>query len=124
MEDRRGALSEESRLMLTASFRRTAILFAMIAVLVTPWVSAQTRRVRPVQIIATPPANLLDLVLGFLRPYLKEGCKVDPDGRCYASQTPDTKAGCKIDPNGGCYTGLTQPPYAGCKVDPDGRCLP
>jgi hypothetical protein len=124
MEDRRGALSVEYRPMLTVSFRRTVILFSLTAVLSTSWISAQTGSVRPAQVIAKASASLLDRVLSFLRPYLKEGCKLDPDGRCYTSQVPDTKAGCKLDPNGRCYTGMAQPPYAGCNIDPNGRCLP
>jgi hypothetical protein len=104
--------------MLTAPFRRTAVLVLLTAVLATPSVSAQTGSVRP--------TDLLDRVLSFLRPYLKEGCKIDPDGHCYTSvaKPPYTKEGCKIDPNGSCYTSMTQPPYAGCKIDPNGRCLP
>ena len=112
--------------MLTASVRRTLVLVPLIAVLATPGVSAagpQTVGARPV--LST--AELLDRVLSFLRPHLKEGCKIDPDGRCYlsAAQPLQTKEGCHIDPNGRCRTSTAQPPptKAGCHIDPDGRCL-
>jgi hypothetical protein len=125
MEDRRGALSEESRLMLTASLRRTVVLVSLIAVLATSGVSAagpQIAGARPVLITA----ELLDRVLSFLRPHLKEGCHLDPDGRCHTNmaQPPHTKEGCKLDPNGRCYASMAQPPYSGCKLDPNGFCVP
>lgn len=38
--------------------------------------------------------------------WTKEGCTIEPWGRCGASaQTPPTKAGCTIDPWGQCSTG-------------------
>jgi hypothetical protein len=48
--------------------------------------------------------ELLDRVLSFLLPHLKEGCHLDPDGRCHlsAAQPPYTKAGCHLDPDGRC----------------------
>ena len=113
--------------MLIASLRRTAVLVSLIAVLATSHVSAtglQNGGARPM--LAT--TELLDRVLSFLRPHLKEGCHLDPDGLCYTNsvQPPHTKAGCKLDPNGLCYTSVTQPPHtkAGCHLDPNGFCLP
>jgi hypothetical protein len=111
--------------MITASLRRTAFLVSLIAVLATSGVSAtgfQQGGARPV----LTTAELLDRVLSFLRPLLKEGCKLDPDGRCHTSmvQPPHTKAGCKLDPDGLCYAGMAKPPYEGCKLDPNGFCLP
>lgn len=89
--------------MLTASFRRTAVLVSLIAVLATPLASAavlQNGGAKPV--LAT--VELLDRVLSFLRPHLKEGCHLDPDGRCHTStaQPPHIKEGCHLDPNGRC----------------------
>jgi hypothetical protein len=46
---------------------------------------------------------------------------VDPNGgHCTpsAAQRPQSKEGCNIDPSGRCVT------KAGCNVDPSGRCLP
>jgi hypothetical protein len=125
--------------MLTASLRRTAVLVSLIAVLATSGVSAagpQIAGVRPV--LST--GELLDRILSFLRPHLKEdchidmaqpthtkeGCKLDPDGRCQTSmaQPPHTEEGCKLDPNGRCYASMAQPPYTSCKLDPNGFCIP
>jgi hypothetical protein len=101
-----------------ASFRRMAVLASLIAVLAVPQASAASPR----------PGSLswLDRVLSVLRLDLKEGCKLDPDGRCLTevAQPSHTKAGCVLDPNGRCYTKENQPTYtkAGCVADPDGRC--
>jgi hypothetical protein len=89
--------------MLTASLRRTAVLASLIVVLATSSVSAaglQNAATRPV----LTTTELLDRVLSFLLPHLKEGCHLDPDGRCHlsAAQPPYTKAGCHIDPDGRC----------------------
>ncbi len=89
--------------MLTASLRRTAVLFSLIAVLATTCVSAAgLQNAGPRPLMAS--AELLDRVLSFLRPHLKEGCHIDPDGRCHTStaQPPHTKAGCHLDPDGRC----------------------
>jgi hypothetical protein len=99
--------------MFTASFRRTAVLVSLVAVLATPWSFAsapQTRDVRPAKVVEPASPDLLNLVLSFFRtsrnktPFLKEGCKLDPDGRCHTSavQSPQTWEGCKADPNGHC----------------------
>lgn len=111
--------------MLAASFRRTVVLVLLIAILATRSVSAaglQGGGAWPAQ--AT--ADLLDRVLSFLRLHVMEGCKLDPDGRCYAgtTQPPHTKEGCKLDPNGRCYASTAQPPYTACKLDPNGFCVP
>jgi hypothetical protein len=52
--------------------------------------------------------------------WLKEGCKVDPFGRCLPSVM--TNDGCKLDPFGRCAESTTS--KAGCMVDPNGVCLP
>src|SRR5262249_6181530 len=110
--------SGEIRPMSTAaSFRRMALLALLIAILATPRVSAAGLR----------PGSLgwLDRVLSVLRLDPKEGCKIDPNGRCLAeaAQPSHTKAGCHLDPNGLCYTSAeTLQIDAGCHLDPDGRC--
>lgn len=94
--------------MRSDSLRRTAFLVSLIAVLATPCASA-AGGVRPVQVESASP-GLLDRVLSLFRiagnraPHPKEGCKLDPDGRCYigVTQPPSTKSGCKIDPDGYC----------------------
>jgi hypothetical protein len=91
--------------MLTVSFRRTAVLVSLVAVLATPWASAAgpgAGGIRPAHVVESASPDLLDLVLSLFR--LKAGCHLDPNGRCYASaaQPSHTKAGCKLDPNGRC----------------------
>ena len=89
--------------MLTPSFRRTAFLVSLIAALAASGVSATGfQKAGPRPVLAT--AELLDRVLSFLRPHLKAGCHLDPNGRCYIStaQPPHTKEGCHLDPNGRC----------------------
>jgi hypothetical protein len=59
----------------------------------------------------------------------KNGCQVDPSGRCL----PDTGSvmttgdnGCGIDPDGHCLPGTgsaTATGDNGCHVDPDGLCI-
>lgn len=57
--------------------------------------------------------------------WAKNGCQVDPDGRCAPGLTsvlPGRKNGCQVDPNGRC---LPHPSHAadnGCSADPNGRC--
>lgn len=53
------------------------------------------------------------------------GCMIDPDGRCRV--TP-AKNGCGLDPHGGCTSGTSAAPAPpaspdnGCGLDPNGRC--
>jgi hypothetical protein len=50
----------------------------------------------------------------------KEGCGMDPDGRCAPAVQPKTDAGCGMDPDGRCIP-KTQPLFdAGCGADPNG----
>jgi hypothetical protein len=97
--------------MLTASIRRTAVLVSLIAALAAPWAFAAgpgAGGLRPAHVAESATPDFLDLVFNFFRtaktPGLKEGCKIDPDGRCNASltQPPSTKAGCHLDPDGRC----------------------
>ena len=50
------------------------------------------------------------------------GCSVDPDGRCQASQaTSQTKNGCQVDPSGRCR--VQTKADNGCGLDPSGGCI-
>ena len=62
-------------------------------------------RPRPARTVLGSTAQLWDLVRGF---WIKEGCRIDPLGRCLPSpapQTQNTDAGCVIDPWGRCSLG-------------------
>jgi hypothetical protein len=91
-----------------ASFRRMAALASLVATLATPWASATSLpsgEGRPVHLTESASPDLLGRVLGFLRMIrTKEGCKLDPNGRCsvHKAEPPHTKEGCKIDPDGRC----------------------
>jgi hypothetical protein len=60
----------------------------------------------------------------------KEGCGIDPSGRCITASSSGTSApvgsdaGCTIDPDGYCLPGGLAPasPDAGCTIDPNGHC--
>jgi hypothetical protein len=53
--------------------------------------------------------------------WTKEGCRIDPLGRCVTSVTAD--AGCRMDPLGRCL--VAKPTTdAGCGMDPLGRGCP
>lgn len=70
-----------------------------------------------------PAFSLLDLIqvwLGFSSntSWLKEGCKVDPFGRCLPQAATD--GSCLIDPFGKCSENVTTD--EGCRVDPNGHC--
>lgn len=95
---------------------------------------------------AGPQPGVLSRLFSFLTPWFpsfpsawaKEGCKIDPLGRCL--DLARTENGCKIDPNGRCLDaaraeegcaidahGRCQPPAtldAGCAIDPHGLCIP
>jgi hypothetical protein len=57
--------------------------------------------------------------------WTKEGCNIDPSGRCLPAPAPlPTKEGCHIDPNGRCLpTAAPLPTKEGCQIDPGGRCV-
>lgn len=71
--------------------------------------------------------------------WVKEGCRIDPSGRCVT--TLPTKTGCTIDPAGHCISAPVIHPAGGapgsqrrdrrpvlrtkegCHIDPSGRCV-
>jgi hypothetical protein len=57
------------------------------------------------------------------RPWTKNGCGLDPSGRCLTKGSSPVAGdnGCGIDPSGGRCPATTK---NGCSVDPNGRCLP
>jgi hypothetical protein len=94
--------------MRTPPFRRTTavLLLLVAAILAAPPASAAGR---PTDAVSLSPLEALDRLWGFLRTvWTKEGCHIDPDGRC--------------------KPGMTSPPPVqtkdGCNIDPDGRCKP
>jgi hypothetical protein len=123
---------------------RRVVLLAALLLLIAPWASAAPRHgnAQPVRISGIP--DVLSLAWSFITGgWMKEGCMIDPDGRCV---TPvQTKEGCTIEPDGRCVAsspvlhqkapanntsgshGRTRRPALrtkeGCQVDPGGRCI-
>src|SRR4051794_24884950 len=100
---------------------KTVLLAAFLLLIAAPWASAAPRpgSPQPARIsggIAIP--DVLSLAWRFMTGgWMKEGCQIDPSGRCVTALP--TKEGCNIDPNGRC---VTLPTKEGCNIDPDGRC--
>lgn len=91
--------------------RRTILFLLFATLLASAWpVSAATtqrQRIEPVQAIEWPFPEILNRFWNFLRGGEgKDGCHIDPHGRCTTAQSPETQR------------------KDGCHIDPDGRCLP
>jgi hypothetical protein len=90
--------------MLNASIRRKILLVVLVAIVTTPWASAAGPQ--PESPRATPAVegiSRLGNFWSFLRSlWEKEGCNIDPNGRCVQEPTQNTKIGCGIDPWGHC----------------------
>jgi hypothetical protein len=90
--------------MPAASFRRTLALLLLVFVFAVPWASAAGLRAE------SPPLDSLGLLWSyFTNLWSKEGCRIDPNGRCaarYSAPVPTDQmdTGCRIDPDGRCGT--------------------
>lgn len=69
--------------------RRSLAAAALMASLIYPW----NRILDPLWSFLTSLGNT---------PVTKEGCGMDPDGRCAPVAKPLSDAGCGMDPNGRC----------------------
>lgn len=64
------------------------------------------------------------------RAWAKNGCRIDPNGRCLDGLQAPADNGCGVDPNGlGAKNGCRVDPDGlsaknGCHVDPNGLCAP
>jgi hypothetical protein len=108
-------------------FRRMVTVFALIAVLGTPLSSMAAPRAaagRSEAHSAAAPESLAWLWSLLARVWAKEGCRIDPNGRCITDSQTTTDEGCSIDPYGPCLTGTQDNTDAGCMIDPYGRCIP
>jgi hypothetical protein len=102
-------------------FSRTLLAFALAAILLVPGASAARHRSVPMALRA--PQEVLAPLWSFLgRLWAKEGCGLDPHGRCTTSPVT-TDEGCGLDPSGTCDT-VNAPEIldAGCGLDPHGQC--
>ncbi|MFY9825532.1 MAG: hypothetical protein WAM82_29430 [Thermoanaerobaculia bacterium] len=101
--------------MITRSFRRKTIYLLLVAIFATPWVCAAAPRApegpAPVRALEPARVDLLNQIWTTLRSlWSKEGCGIDPNGRCSTSPalqpppTIQTDTGCGIDPDGRCHS--------------------
>lgn len=115
-------------------FAKLVLILAVAAVLSTPlngW-SAERRPIASgprASFVARTLANPLSSLWVYLsRLMTKEGCGIDPSGRCIPTpppSTPTTDNGCGIDPHGCAVTSIFPKPAAqqsGCGIDPSGGC--
>jgi hypothetical protein len=117
--------------MTNVSIRRKILfLFLLIALVTTPWAAARSPQSEtPRAAHAVEDVPFFGNFWRFLRSvWEKEGCNIDPNGRCVVEPTQTAKIGCNIDPNGHCVVEPAQTPplqpKAGCNIDPWGRCIP
>ena len=103
-----------------------ALLIAVVLGTPTAFADSYSGRVpRLSGMLASVPAERFADLWNFLTSlWAKNGCEVDPNGRCLAAQVGG-KNGCQVDPSGNCLPG-TGPARLGeengCQVDPNGRC--
>lgn len=101
-----GAVAEPtSSGVLMPTLRRLAVLLILVAI---PWTASAAnprseRNSKPAK--AAPARSFLDHAWAFLvGAWTKEGCGIDPSGRCALATVPTDQAdiGCGVDPNGRC----------------------
>jgi hypothetical protein len=111
--------------MPTNNFRQSVITLVLVALLGAPL----TASAAPVGVgisgrgqtsWSSATTWLWRLLLG----RVKEGCMIDPFGRCATDSVERIENGCLIDPNGRCVTDAEQTTKEGCSIDPFGRCVP
>jgi hypothetical protein len=92
-----------------SSLRRKTALLLLTSLLALPWAATATPRAespRRAEAAASAFLDVLARAWSFLTGVLnKEGCNIDPNGRCIPGAPPSTiqtDAGCNIDPNGRC----------------------
>ena len=105
---------------------RAVALLLVLAIL--PWSAAAEplrRAGKPNLIGSSAAAPMTSLWSWLTSLWEKNGCAIDPWGRCLPGAAPaqptDEDNGCSIDPGGRCRVA---PPKNGCMIDPWGRCLP
>jgi hypothetical protein len=101
--------------MLSPSRRKAVLLLLLILALFATsgaWAaSSPVRNERPSRVAAYDPASFLGRTWNLLAAlWAKEGCQIDPDGRCVPHSAPaatvtttQTDTGCQIDPDGRCH---------------------
>lgn len=102
---------------------RRLIAFAFAGLLTVPAAWGRSPQRRSPSPALSPVSVLLSFLagwggVGLQGVWLKEGCLIEPNGRC----APDTAGGCMLGPNGACAPNPAAD--AGYMLDPGGRCAP
>jgi hypothetical protein len=109
--------------MTSSTFRRLIAVVALGIVLGMPLTSmAGLRAAAPrseSQEITPAPLGWFWALL--TRNWTKEGCLIDPFGRCVKNRWVTTKDGCSVGSNGKCLPVIQT--KNGCSIDPYGRCI-
>lgn len=97
-------------------FFRSLALAALLSLILTSAVQARPLA-RPAGDLFQPLWSALVRLWASTVPATKEGCGMDPLGRCHTASSP-TYEGCTMDPLG--CSGAAAPTEAGCGMDPLG----
>jgi hypothetical protein len=109
--------------MLNGNFRQSVVALVLVALLGAPLASSAAPRRAGLLGERSVSSGLFTWLWEFLGgSWAKNGCRIDPDGRCVTSSL-ETDEGCRIDPNGRCVTEPQPTNKEGCRIDPSGRCL-
>ncbi len=109
--------------MSNRNFRQSVVALVLVALLGAPLTSSAAPRRAGLLGERSVSSGLFTWLwesLGGV--WAKNGCRIDPDGRCVTSSL-ETDEGCRIDPNGCCIS-VPQDTKNGCLIDPNGRCIP
>jgi len=111
------------------SFSKVLLASAFVLLLSMPTLAAGHRAPARQARVSNPFTEALLQVWSYLAGALtKEGCGIDPNGRCLTASTGSvpvsSDSGCTIDPSGHCLPGGVAPSSldAGCGLDPNGHC--
>jgi len=110
--------------MPTSNFRQSVIALVLVALLGAPLTASAAPRVGGFR-LQDSYSDAVTWLWSLLASRLsKNGCSIDPLGRCLTDPEQTTKEGCSIDPFGRCATVPEEPVKNGCMIDPSGiRCV-
>ena len=110
--------------MPTRNFRQSVIALALVALLGAPLTSAAAPRNGGFRL----QDSYSDVVAWrwsvINERWSKNGCSIDPFGRCVTNSLEGTDNGCLIDPSGRCVAVPQETTKEGCRIDPSGGCVP
>jgi hypothetical protein len=105
------------------SRRVLTLLLVTTLAATTALAQSPTAAFQPLRPALSDSGDLFGRLLSLLgRPWTKNGCEVDPSGRCLTKGSRPVAGdnGCEVDPSGGRCPATTK---NGCELDPNGRCV-